>query len=105
MTTAKSLKVIFYSLFIVIAFIFIYMVYAELTNVWTGPVTGIITEHGYISGITGGFKLLVHGDFSNGFEIFFLGLFRGILGKLNIVFLSLFIILGFYLRLKNKKTQ
>jgi len=105
MRTTKSLEITFYTLLIVLALIISFMVYAELTNVWTGPVTGIITEYGYVSGITGGFKLLIHGNFNNGFEIFFLGLFRGILGKSNIIFLSLLIILGFYIRLKNKKSQ
>jgi len=68
----------------------------EHFNIWIGPETFIITNHGPRSGILGGLNAISNGELDYGVQLIYYGLTRGVPGTINILLFAVFVVLGVY---------
>lgn len=77
-----------------------FMVYAELNEIWLGPLEGIVTNDTLAMGITGSVKLFMMGQVADGLNLLQDGLLRGTIGKANLALLGVAIILMIYNKIR-----
>ena len=92
----KIVKVLFLLIFLSYGF----MVYAELNEIWLGPLEGIVTNDTLAMGITGSVKLFMQGQVADGLNLLQDGLLRGTIGKANLALLGVAIILMIYNKIR-----